>query len=144
MQVYRSTVKIDEGDIQLYVASNQHELTFLLGLGSIALPLFFNNLTELLNHQTSYVEVDGWDYLTFYTFSRHGDQVVIKEKHDKYAFNIFAFCEAVDAAFKKCFRKMRLEGLLPVPVEDSEFHPLAKPTMDAYQRFTSAVNKKRI
>ncbi|WP_453989793.1 hypothetical protein [Bacillus nitroreducens] len=113
--MYKSNAVIDEyGDVMFEVEGNKQTFSFRAGISDMVLPVFFSDLTAMLNGEIHSFEVDGNEAMTFYKFIRNGSSIRIETKHhhirEIYEFSFYAFCHALQVAFRKFFRQQRIHN----------------------------------
>ena len=113
--IFKSKAEIDEhGDVMFEIEGDQQVFSFRVGISDMVLPIFFSDLTVMLNGIIQSFEVDGNEAMSYYKFKRHGNSLRIESKHwhiyETYEFSLHNFCKALQSAFKKFFRQRRING----------------------------------
>ncbi|MDQ0242944.1 hypothetical protein J2S09_000480 [Bacillus fengqiuensis] len=139
-------IELEVGDVEVTVSGDEQILRISTGLAAMALPLFFSHLISFYKYEESKVKLENYGNGDYYLFIRDSNHIRIENvrrrpgRREIYTFDFYKFVSAIDQGFKRYFRKMRADGLLPLQQED-DFHPLSKEVLEAYSNFSAILKK---
>ena len=150
---YKSNVKINfrGGDVRVEVSDGKETFSFMSGIGSMALPEFFDTLSKLykgdLTKEKLYCHGNG----EFYNYSTDGIELTIEHVDDYYGqydtvtyqFDLKKYMEAVDVGFTDYLYKLEQSGEIIPLKERNQFHPLNEEVLSYFYKFSALINEGR-
>ena len=144
---YKSNVKIDftNGDVGIDVSNGKETFSFVSGIGSMALPHFFDTLSKFytgdMTKEKLYCHGNG----EFYNYSTDGIDLTIEHVDDQYDtvtyhFNLRKYMEAVDIGFTDYVNKLEQEGKIIALKERDQYHPLNEELLNYFNKFSALIN----
>ena len=147
---YKGNVKINfiTGDIKIEVSNGKETFSFISGIGSIALPHFFDTLTKFykggIKKERLYCHGNG----EFYNYISDGIKLTIEHVNDYYGqydtatyhFNLRKYVEAVDIGFTDYLNNFDQKGKSIPLIERDQFHPLNEEVLKYFNKFSALIN----
>ena len=147
---YKSNVKINftNGDVKIEVSNGKETFSFISGIGSIALPHFFDTLTKFykgdIKKEKFYCHGNG----EFYNYITDGINLTIEHIDDyygqydiaRYHFNFRKYMEAVEIGFTDYLNKFEQKGKSIPLKERDQFHPLNEEVLNYFYKFSALTN----